>query len=77
MAWFAVPYCRQSMEVIVIKVRVDEKAGKLFIEADLETPHASSTGKTMIVVTTRGNLKTDQTVQGKPLTIGLNAYISK
>lgn len=59
------------------KVRVDEKLGKLYIEMDLETPHLSSTGKTLVVASTRGNLKTDQTVGGKPLTIGVNAYTTK
>lgn len=62
---------------MAIKVTVDEAKRKLFIEADLETPTPSTSGKTLVVVSTRGNLKTGQTVGGKPLTLGLNAYIPK
>lgn len=36
---------------------------------------ASSTGKTLSVASTHGNIKTECMVNGKPLTIGLNAYI--
>jgi len=50
---------------------------KLIITADLETPTPSASGKTLVVASTRGNMKTDVLVEGKPLTIGLNAYIAK
>ncbi len=53
------------------------KDGKLIIEIPVEaTPAPSASGKTLVVATTRGNVKTSVVVQGKPLTIGLNAYIS-
>lgn len=38
------------------------------------TPSKSS-GKTLIVATTSGNRPTDVLVQGKPLTVSVNAYI--
>jgi hypothetical protein len=50
---------------------------KLIITCDLEEPKPSASGKTLVVVSTRGNMKTDCMVNGKPLTIGLNAYIAK
>ncbi|MBI5076718.1 MAG: hypothetical protein HZB62_16350 [Nitrospirae bacterium] len=50
---------------------------RLIITCDLEEPKPSASGKTLVVVSTRGNMKTDCMVNGKPLTIGLNAYISK
>jgi hypothetical protein len=50
---------------------------KLIITCDLEEPTPSASGKTLVVVSSRGNMKTDCMVAGKPLTIGLNAYISK
>jgi len=50
---------------------------KLIITCDLEEPTPSASGKTLVVVSTRGNMKTDCMVNGKPLTIGLNAYIAK
>jgi len=50
---------------------------KLIITCDLEEPKPSASGITLVVVSTRGNMKTDCVVNGKPLTIGLNAYIAK
>jgi hypothetical protein len=50
---------------------------KLFIEIDLETPTPSSSGKTLVVASTHGNTVTTAEVDGKPVTIGLNAYIKK
>jgi len=50
---------------------------KLIITCDLEEPKPSASGKTLVVVSSRGNMKTDCIVDGKHLTIGLNAYISK
>lgn len=39
------------------------------------TPTPSSTGKTLSVASSGGNKATTVTVQGKPVIIGLNAYI--
>jgi hypothetical protein len=50
---------------------------KLIITADLEEPTPSASGKTLVVVSTRGNKPTDVMIDGKPLIIGLNAYIKK
>jgi hypothetical protein len=56
-------------------MKVEIKDNKLFIEIDLEKPTPSSSGKTLVVATTHGNTVTTAQVGGKPLTIGLNAYI--
>lgn len=56
---------------------VEIRDGKLCIEIDLEKPSPSSSGKTLVVASTRGNAVTDIRIDGKPLTIGLNAYIPK
>jgi hypothetical protein len=56
---------------------VEIKNSKLSIEIDLETPTPSSSGKTLVVASTHGNTVTNVMVDGKPLTIGLNAYIKK
>lgn len=53
---------------------VDEKAKTLTIVMDLETPMPSASGKSMVVATTRGNAQTTAMVNGKPLTLGVNAY---
>ncbi|HCD36807.1 hypothetical protein EKD00_07600 [Chlorobium phaeovibrioides] len=58
-------------------MKVEIRDGKLCIEIDLEKPTLSSSGKTLVVASTRGNAVTDVLVDGKPVTIGLNAYISK
>ena len=56
---------------------VDIKNGKLCIEIDLEKPTPSASGKTLVVASTHGNTVTTAMVDGKPVTIGLNAYIKK
>jgi len=56
-------------------LKVEMKDNKLFIEIDLEKPTPSSSGKTLVVASTHGNIVTSAKVDDKPLTIGLNAYI--
>jgi len=58
-------------------MKVAIRDNKLFIEIDLETPTPSSSGKTLMVASTRGNTVTDIEIDGKPVTIGLNAYIKR
>lgn len=49
---------------------------KLIIELDLETtPRPSATGKTLVCASSHGNQATTAQVNGKPLTVGVNAYI--
>jgi hypothetical protein len=56
-------------------MKVEIKDNKLCIEIDLEEPKPSSSGKTLVVASTRGNAVTTAEVNGKPVIIGLNAYI--
>jgi len=58
-------------------LKVEIKDNKLFIEIDLEKPTPSSSGKTLVVATTHGNIVTSGEVDGKPVIIGLNAYIKR
>ena len=51
--------------------------GKLIISIDLQEPTPSASGKTLVVATTHGNTPTQCIVNGKPVIIGLNAYIKK
>ena len=48
---------------------------KLVIRMPLETPRPSTTGKTLIVASSRGNQVTTATIDGRPITVGLNAFI--
>lgn len=62
--------------VTTMKATIDKKAGTLTIVIDINKVMTPSTsGKTLAVASTHGNQVTDQTVDGKPLVIGLNAYI--
>jgi hypothetical protein len=56
---------------------VEIKDNKLCIEIDLEKPVPSSSGKTLVVASTHGNMVTSLEIDGKPVTIGLNAYIKR
>jgi ABC-type uncharacterized transport system YnjBCD ATPase subunit len=62
-------------------VSIDTKRQLLVIEMPIQVSgdrvitHPSGTGKSQIVATTSGNLATSCMVNGKPLTLGLNAYI--
>ena len=52
--------------------------GKLFIEIPVyENPPPSSTGKTLLVACTHGNIQTGLSVQGKPLFVSVNAFVKK
>ncbi len=56
-------------------LKVEIKDNKLFIEIDLDKPTPSASGKTLVVASTHGNIVTSAEVDGKPLIVGLNAYI--
>ena len=54
---------------------VEIRNNKLCIEIVLQQPTRSAFGKTLVAASTRGNAVTTAEVDGKPITIGLNAYI--
>lgn len=51
------------------------KDNVLHIEIPLHTPRPSSTGKTLTVASSNGNLVTEAKINGQPVIVGLNAYI--
>jgi hypothetical protein len=57
-------------------MQVQIKDGHLIIAIPLQTPTPSASKKTLVVASTHGNKQTAAVVDGKPVTIGLNAYIS-
>lgn len=57
------------------KMKVTIEGKELVIRIELEDPTPSASGKTLVVASTRGNMTTAATVNGKPVIIGLNAYI--
>ena len=59
-------------------MKVEIKNGKLVVEIDINNPPIpSSSGKTLVVASSRGNQPTTATVNGKAVVVGLNAYIKK
>ena len=66
---------KNKKENNIMAMTVEIKGNKLCIEIDLEKPTPSSSGKTLVVASSRGNAVTTAMVDGKPVTIGLNAYI--
>lgn len=49
----------------------------LIVAIPLQAPAPSTSGKTLVVASTHGNVATSAIVNGKPVTVGLNAYIRK
>jgi hypothetical protein len=50
--------------------------GFLVIRVPLNpTPVRSATGKTMVVASSHGNKQTEVEVDGKPVIVGVNAYV--
>ena len=59
-----------------LNVKLDEKKKVLVIEIPVITPPApSSTGKTLMVASTRGAVETEVEINGKTLQANLNLYI--
>jgi hypothetical protein len=48
---------------------------ELVIRVSLQEPTPSSSGKTLIVASSHGNQTTTAMINGKPIIVGLNAYI--
>ena len=51
------------------------KDNVLHLEIPLHAPRPSATGKTLTVASTKGNKETEATINGKPVIVGVNAYI--
>jgi hypothetical protein len=58
-------------------VKVEIIGENLVITMPLQKPELSKSGKTLIVATSAGLVKTAASVKGKPITVGVNAFIAK
>jgi len=56
-------------------MQVEIKDGNLVITIPMQKPAPSASGKTLVVASSRGNQPTSARVDGKPIVVGLNAYI--
>lgn len=55
---------------------IDNKTQELVIRVKLNAqPTPSASGKTLVVASSHGNQPTSAQVDGKPVIIGLNAYV--
>ncbi len=70
------PQPQQQQTTHTTNMTATIKNGHLLIDIELnEKPQPSATGKTLVVASTHGNTPTQAQVNGKPVIIGLNAYI--
>lgn len=58
-----------------MRMKVQIEKGELVIRIAMQNPTPSKSGKTLVVASTFGNVQTDAQVNGKSVTLGLNAYI--
>jgi hypothetical protein len=65
---------RRTFMGITVRIEGD----KLIIELPInKDPQPSASGKTLVVATTHGNVTTEVMINGKPVVIGVNAYVKK
>ncbi len=59
-------------------MEVELKNKKLIITIPVnDKPTPSASGKTLVVASSHGNQKTTVMIDGKPIIVGVNAYIRK
>ena len=56
---------------------IDTATNELVIRLPLTKPTPSASGKNLVVASSHGNQTTTATVEGSPVTIGVNAYIKR
>ena len=56
-------------------MKVEILNGNLVITIPMQPPTRSASGKTLVVASSHGNQPTEAKVDGKPIIVGLNAYI--
>ena len=58
-------------------MKAEIKDGNLIVTIPLQEPKASTSGKTLVVASTHGNVDSGVQVQGHKVMLGLNAYIKR
>jgi hypothetical protein len=56
-----------------MEAKIEE--GFLILKLPLQPPTPSSTGKSLVVASSHGNQPTTAIIDGKPVIVGVNAYI--
>ena len=57
------------------EAKIDNESNTITLVLDLQEPTPSASGKTLVVATTHGNVPSDLLMNGKPVIVGVNAYI--
>lgn len=60
-----------------MKVEINEKTNTITITLPLAGLRPSKSGKTLIVASSNGNQATTAEFDGKPVIIGVNAYVKR
>lgn len=61
---------------MALTASIDKSGTKLQITIDLiSPPRASKSGKTTVLASSNGNVTTTAQYDGKPIIVGLNAYV--
>lgn len=57
------------------ELTVTREGDTLMIRIPITAPTPSSSGKTLVIASTRGNQKTGVQIDGKDVYVGVNAYV--
>ena len=68
---------RRTPAESVKNMKVEIKGNELIITVEMQKPTPSASGKTLVVASSHGNQATTAMIDGKPVIVGLNAYIKK
>ena len=68
-------YRRRREYFMLREAKIDEKAKTITLVLDMQESTPSSSGKTLVVASTHGNVPTDVEINDKPVIVGVNAYI--
>jgi hypothetical protein len=58
---------------LIVETRIEN--GFLIVKLPLQPPTPSQSGKTLVVASSYGNQPTTASIDGKPVIVGVNAYI--
>ena len=58
-------------------MKAEIKGSELIITITLQKPTPSASGKTLVVASSHGNQPTGAVIDGKPVIVGLNAYLAR
>jgi hypothetical protein len=60
-----------------MNIKAEIVGDNLILTIPMQTPTPSASGKTLIVASSHGNVVTTVVVNGRPVVVGVNAYIRR